>query len=127
MGSGTVLLRCISLLYQDIMSDTTEKLKHLLAVYDEELITNGEFQAYAFQILMEHEFKSLKEGYGHAVSSTCNCRYPHNIQDSYISAEIFIHPHGYAIQPKDVWWKQIGHILMSLFRKPKLITIRGGC
>ena len=127
MGTGTVLLRCISILYQDIMSDTTEQLKHLLAAYDDELITNGEFQARAFLILMEEEMKSLKKGFGHAVSSTCCCRYPHNIKDSYVSAEIFIHPHGYAIQPKGSRWKQFKNIIISLFRKPKLITIRGGC
>lgn len=127
MGAATVLLRCISILYRDIMSDTTEKLKHLLEAYDDEIITNGEFQAYAFLILMEDELLPLKKGHGHAVSTTCDCRYPHNIEDSYVSAELFIHPHGYAIQPKGPWWKQMWNIIVSLFRKPKLIHIRGGC
>lgn len=105
------------------MSKTIDELKNLIAACEDEMMTMGEFQALAFRILMEDDIKLLKEGWGSAVSSTCCCRYPHNLKDTYVRADLIVTPHGYSVEPKGSWWRQLWRIV----HKPKLISIRGGC
>jgi hypothetical protein len=83
------------------------KLRTLIQGYDDGLLTSGELQALAFQALMEDDIDFLKRGLGTSVMTTCCCRYPHNLKDSYIKAEIEIGPHGYSIAPKPSIFKRI--------------------
>lgn len=100
-----------------------EKLKALIAGYEDDLLTRGELHARLFEIVMEDDIQQLKKGYGSGFGSTCCCRYPHNKEETYHWADLFIYPHGYSISPKGSMWQRIK---MAIW-KPKILHIRGGC
>lgn len=106
------------------LDGSVNNLKNLIDAYEHDMIlTRGEFNILAFNILMHDQLQEVRAGNIVGGGLTCCCGNGHTDND-YMECDLSIHPHGYSINKKGSLWQRLKK---ALFPKTKWMRISGGC